>query len=169
MGKSRLAKMLLERQGIPGISTDALTSTISKLWPETRLRGGVPDDEWEMNFYPFLKRFIEMVEVDYNDYVIEGAVISPKLAEILKENFQTRAVFIGNSEITLDGMQQHMGRNDWLNKVDQEELAKIPERIVAKSRRIEEECQQFGFPYVDLADDFEEKVELAYNQLVFMI
>jgi hypothetical protein len=165
VGKSRLAKMMLERRAISGISTDVLTSTIGKLWPETRLRGGVPDEEWEMNFYPFLKRFIAMVGVDYDDFVIEGAVISPPVTQRLSEHFGVRPVFVGNTAITLPDLKKYMGTNTWLNKVAKPDLVKIPERIAAKSRQIERACIKYDYPYVDLAGDYQSELEAAYRHL----
>lgn len=166
VGKSRLAKMVLERRSIAGISTDALISTIGKLWPETRLRGGVPGDEWELNFYPFLKRFISIVSVDYEDHVIEGAVISPSVVRRLSEHFEVRPVFVGKSKTTLEELRKYVGTNTWISRIEESDLIKMPDQIADKSLHIKRTCGELDYPYVVLAGEYKSKIEIAYQHLV---
>ena len=64
----------MERKQISAVSTDALVFMIGRVLPETRLAGKhIPQAEWEANFYPFLRKFVKNILVDFEDYVIEGA------------------------------------------------------------------------------------------------
>ena len=165
MGKSRLARMLLNEQRIASISTDALTSVGDKIWPDISLRNITIKKEWEMYFYPYLRRFIQLIQTDYEDYVIEGAVISPAMVKKLIEDFDIQCVFVGNSEITLENIQQFMGSNNWLTKLKSKDVELVPSRIIDRSKELRIICESNGYPYVDLAGDYFKQLKLAYVTL----
>ncbi|MEJ8640435.1 hypothetical protein WKI68_01310 [Streptomyces sp. MS1.HAVA.3] len=57
MGKSTLAWMLLEREGLPGCPTDALVSMLQRAAPEHGVRHGTHPDKAALA-QPFLVEFI---------------------------------------------------------------------------------------------------------------
>jgi hypothetical protein len=166
VGKSSLARLALQRKQISSITTDALTTSIGRNIPETRLAGSyIPQEEWEQNFYPFLRRFIKTINYDYDDFLIEGAPISPAIVTKLATKFELRAVFVGNSQQSIENLMAHLGNNIWLRNVSPEDLAKIPGRIIARSIELEQSCTEYNYAYVDLAGNFNQKIEDAYNCL----
>lgn len=167
VGKSRLAKMALERRGIGSITTDALTNSIGRTIPETRLAGSdIPQEEWEMNFYPFLRRFIKTISFDYADFLLEGAVISPEVVNKLSKKFETRCVFVGDSESSVEQLKRFMGSNIWLRTIDDAAIDKVAEQIRNRSFQLESACGELDYPYVDLAGEYKSKIEIAYQHLV---
>jgi|SRR5690606_32876995 len=165
VGKSHLARLLLERNGMPSVSTDALTSLYEDVWSHTETEEA-PKQEWEMEFYPYLRRFLQAILNDYSDYVIEGAVISPAMVMKLSEEFELKSVFVGNTNITLVMLKKYIGKNSWLDRVNHDDLVKIPERIVRRSKELRYECEQNALHFVDLADEFEHRIEIAYQKLI---
>jgi hypothetical protein len=166
VGKSTLAKLVLERNHIASITTDALTNCIGRNLPATRLAGShIPQEEWEENAYPFIRRFIKTIQYDYPDYLLEGAALSPVVVQRLSQKFPVRAVFVGNSTTNADILAEHMGNNLWIKSASPEELQHIPTAIITRSHFLERECQKLGYYYVDLANNFEQKIEEAYQAL----
>ena len=166
VGKSSLARLALQRKSISSITTDALTSSIGRNIPETRLAGSyIPQEEWEQNFYPFLRRFIKTINYDYENFLIEGAPISPAVAIKLSAKFDLRAVFVGNTQQSVENLMSNLGNNIWLRNVSPDELPKIAERIVARSKELEQASQDFNYSYVDFSGSFNEKLEQAFNCL----
>lgn len=166
VGKSRLARLCLERQKISAVSTDALAFMIGRVLPETRLAGrGIPQEEWEQNFYPFLNKFIKNILVDFDDYVIEGAVLSPEITHRLSETYELKCCYLGKSVTSVNELMAHLGNNQWLRNATAEELQVIPKTIVDRSQFLASECRRLGYPYVDLAPDYTEGMERAYQFL----
>ncbi len=167
VGKSRLARLVLRRRGIASISTDALTTAIGRELPKTRLAGrSIPQEEWENNFYPFLRRFLKNIQIDYPDFLVEGAVISPCIAEHLSRKFPIQACFLGKSSTDVQDLVEHMGSNVWLRQASPDELCLFPDRITRRSYFLEAECLRLGFPYIDLVGNYEERLDLAFETLL---
>jgi hypothetical protein len=166
VGKSTLAKMVLHRNHVSSISTDALTTSIGRNLPETRLAGGnIPQQEWEENAYPFIRRFLKNTQYDYPDFLLEGAVISPKIANRLSQKLTIKAIFIGNTQINLDDLLTHMGHNLWLRNASPAELDRIPQGIIDRSYFLQTEAAKYNYPFIDLAGDFNHHIEQVYQRL----
>lgn len=166
VGKSGLARLVSQRLGVFSLTTDALTTMIGRVLPETRLAGGkIPQEEWENNFYPFLRKFLKTVQFDYEDFILEGAVISPTIVHKLSDKFDLQCIFVGNSEAELITLLEYMGPNIWLRNASPEELQLIPQNIIVRSKELEKASEECGYSYVDLAGDYGKHLEKAYKLL----
>jgi hypothetical protein len=166
VGKSGLTRLIGRKNNISSNTTDALTSSIGHVMPDSKLWGGTPQLEWEDNFYPFLRRFIKTLQFDYPDYVIEGAPISPRIARKLSEKLQVKAIFIGNSEANRADLKEHMGNNIWLKKLSDEEIDQIALDIIARTKEIGADCLKYDYPFVDLAGNYSQQIQKAYQVLL---
>ncbi|MFI1301883.1 hypothetical protein [Streptomyces sioyaensis] len=85
VGKSTLAWMLLEREGLPGCPTDALVSMLQRAAPEHGVRHGTHPDK-AVPAQPFLIEFIRAAAEALDDsdpqdgYVVEGDIGTPAAA-----------------------------------------------------------------------------------------
>jgi hypothetical protein len=165
VGKSTLAKLVLQRQCIASISTDALTSPIGHLIPETKLWGCTPQEEWEDRAYPFIRRFLKTIQYDYPDFLLEGAPLSPRIINRLSQKFELKAVIVGNTHITPSNLIQHMGTNIWIKTLNRQDLSHTAQQIIDHSLSLKDQTRHFNYPYIDLSDDFKRQLELAYKAL----
>lgn len=64
VGKTTLAKLILERKGVPFVPADTLAHTLTHVYPQLGVRFG-QEGAWESipeKFYPFLKSFVHGVK-----------------------------------------------------------------------------------------------------------
>lgn len=61
-----------------------------------------------------------------------------------------RAVFLGNSALTLDDLRH---APDWLENSETAEYETVRHEIVARSQQLRTECEQLGYAYVEMSQD----------------
>jgi hypothetical protein len=169
VGKTLVAERVARDIGASWISTDVLRTTIEV---------GVPDlshIEWgdvagvprhAERFFPFIERFVWGVSSLKAAYVIEGVDFMPEQIVRLGKKFAVRSVFIGNSEMTAELLETHLGRQPWLAGTSTEQFQLMASHIVQHTALVQKECARLGLPFVDMAGDFSERSRQAAALLV---
>ncbi len=164
VGKSTLAQKFTKEKNIPFISTDMLLWMLIDTIPELNL--WKPYTEVPKKFFPFLKNFVKHTVATVPDYVIEGDAFYPEQVAELQKEFQVRACFLGTSHISLETIKKHVGHNDWLDEISEQEKTDLPGWIMEVSGTIQAECKKFSLPYFDTASNFEEAINRAFQSLL---
>jgi hypothetical protein len=156
-GKSVLGQQVAASLKIGWTSTDLLVDllrvndeTIKAEWnaaPEAIKATA----EW---FYPYLERFVWGVSSMAEDYLIEGVNFLPAQVKRLSAQYQVRAVFLGCSKMTLEKFDKFPGRSVGYAQLPEEFRRQIVTDVPLWSEFIRRECEGFGYPYVDMAEDF---------------
>ena len=115
VGKSILAQRLCVSLNVGWISTDLLmdllrvsnTSGIKVEWNATP-EAITANAEW---FFTYLERFIWGVSSLADHYVIEGVDFLPAQVARLSTQYPIQVVFLGCSQLTLEGLRQFPGRS----------------------------------------------------------
>lgn len=163
-GKSTLAKLLVKRDAIPFLSTDVILHMVSDTLPELRLTK--PYADIPEKFGPFVANLVKHVQSSHADYAIEGDLLTPKYVSELQKIHDIRSCFLGFSTVTLSGIQEHVGENDWLADLSDADRQSLPGQIMERSRSLQRECEQYGIRYVDMADGaYDQNLEVAYGWL----
>ncbi len=173
MGKSTLAWMLLERDGIPGCPTDALVSMLGQVAPQHGVRHGMHLDKAELA-QPFVLAFLEAIaegldqETDPPDcYVLEGDVVTPAVAgSATARGLPVTAVFLGNTTITVEALRT---APHWLDGADDSTYREVASWIGEQSVMLRDACAAAALPYVDLSKGFESGLEDAYTTLLSQV
>ncbi|MGW0519463.1 hypothetical protein [Crossiella sp. NPDC003009] len=168
VGKSTLARMLLERDGFPGCPTDALVSMLQHAAPQHGVRHGTHPDKAEAA-QPFLIEFLRALAdgLDESDpldgYVVEGDIVTPAAATAAAAlGLPVAAVFLGNSALTEAGLR---AAPDWLDGADDAAYHRIATWVVDRSHALRAACAAEGHHYVELGAGFEQGLERAYSVL----
>jgi hypothetical protein len=111
--------------------------------------------EW---FFPFLERFIWGVNSMADHYVIEGVDFLPAQVTQLSTQYPIRAVFLGCSHMTLEGLTQFPGRSRGYGSLHEALRRQIVEDVPRWSAFIRQEADRFGYAYVDMASDFPQRL-----------
>jgi hypothetical protein len=164
VGKTLLAERIARDLGAGWISTDVLTTVI---------RVGVPDlthIDWgdtdgipahAERFFPYLERLTWGIASLAAPYVIEGVDFLPEQATDLQRRFAVRSVFLGNSRMTATLLGTRLGRQPWLAGTSPAQFRSMAAHIVGHTELIERECARLGLAFIDMAGDFDERMQEA--------
>ncbi len=169
-GKSVLALRLCATLKVGWISTDLLmellrvsnTSGIKAEW-NAHPEAITANAEW---FFPYMERFIWGISKLADHYIIEGVDFLPKQVAKLSTQYPIRAVFLGCSLLTLDGLTAFPGRSPGYNGLPESQRRQIVEDVPRWSTFISQEADRFGYAYLDMADDFSQHLTEAEKVLV---
>ncbi|KKR04778.1 MAG: hypothetical protein UT33_C0016G0003 [Candidatus Peregrinibacteria bacterium GW2011_GWC2_39_14] len=93
-GKSTLAKKLVEKNGIPFVSTDMVFNMLNDTIPEFNLIE--PYAERHIKFFPFFKNLMKHVQNSVKDYVIEGDIFRRRKCMSSKRSTKFRRASLGS-------------------------------------------------------------------------
>ena len=109
------------------------------------------NSEW---FFPYMERFAWGVSSKTDSYVIEGVDFLPAQVAQLAAHYQISSLFLGCSEMTLERFDRFPGRSPGYASLPEEVRRQIVRDIPLWSEFVRQQAQLFGFPYVDMSDDF---------------
>ena len=164
VGKSTLASLILERNRISGISTDVLRNLLD--FSPTKLGiNNLEEHKKTETFFPYLLQFLKIIQNKYIDYVVEGDLFTPEQVTLMQDTLQIKCCFLGTSNINLEDLKKIDTKLDWVNKLEPERQARLPEYLIKKSKKIKEEATKYNFPYFDIYPNRQESLEFAYKSL----
>ena len=172
-GKTLIAKKILADKQIPYLSLDWLMMGFNDGIPEYGIHHLLWPNEIAEKMGPFLLGIIDSMLVDGVDYVIEGEAMLPQLVADLvdKHPEKIKAVFVGYTEISVKDKVALVkkygdGEKDWLTNESDEYIRDHIENMIAYSKMIKSECQQYRLSYFDTSADFLGGIDAATDFLV---
>lgn len=165
VGKTTLAKLILERDGVPFMPADSVRDALDRTYPHL----GMNSEGWESipdKLFPYLQELVRTVTWQLPRYVIEGDSFFPEHIRRIAETQDVRAVFIGASAIRLDEILAHEGYDDWVGRMPAERQKGMPSWISDVSSRFQRKAAAAGIPYFDLSLGREQQLEAAYSALM---
>lgn len=162
-GKSILGQQLSAGLRIGWISTDLLQEVLRVRNEEKAEWNATPEAiaataDW---FFPYLERFVWGVSSMAESYVIEGVNFLPAQVRQLSTQYQIRTVFLGCTKMTLERFDQFPGRSIGYTFLPEEMRRQIVQDVPLWSALIRQQAKQFGYPYVDMSDDFPARLHEA--------
>jgi hypothetical protein len=164
-GKSILAQQISAKLKIGWISTDLLVELLrAKNVAGTKSEWNASPEaittaaEW---FFPCLERFVWGVASMAESYVIEGVDFLPAQIAQLSAHYQIRAVFLGCSKMTLERFDNFPGRSPGYAFLPEEMRRQFSHDVPLKSEFVRQEAERFGYPYIDMSDDFHSRLNEA--------
>jgi hypothetical protein len=123
----------------------------------------VASAEW---FFAYLERFIWGVNSLSENYVIEGVGFLPSQIVQLPAQHQIRSVFLGCSRMTLKAFDQFPGRSRGYSNLPEEMRRQIVQDVPLWSEFIRQECERFGYLYIDTVNEFPQRLDEAEAALI---
>lgn len=164
-GKSILAQQLAATLQIGWISTDLLADLL-----RVKNVDGVKR-EWNARpeaitasaefFFPYLECFVWGVNSLADGYVIEGVDFLPAQIVQLSTQYPVRAMFLGCSAMTLERLDQFPGRSRGYATLPEEMRRRIAQDVPGWSEFVRQEAERFGYPYIDMGNDFVTRLQEA--------
>jgi hypothetical protein len=169
VGKSILCGQLAAKLRVGWISTDVLVDLL-----RAKQEVGVKT-EWNASpeyvilaanwFFPYLDRFIWGVSSMAEGYVIEGVDFLPGQVKQLSSRYPIAAVFLGCSQMTLETLDQFPGGSPGYTGLPETLRRQIAHDVPIWSEFIRKEAEKFGYPYIDMVDDFHQSLVEAESRL----
>lgn len=164
-GKSILSQRLSANLKIGWISTDLLLELL-RVKNEAGVKvawNAAPEAiaaaaEW---FFPYLERFVWGVSSLAESYVIEGVDFLPAQVAQLSVQYQIRPVFLGCSSMTLEQFDRFPGRSRGYAGLPEAMRRQIVQDVPPWSEFVRQEAERFGYPYIDMSDDFPSRLSEA--------
>ena len=168
-GKTILGQQIAANLKIGWVSTDLLFTILGM----THVEGiktewnATPDAittnaEW---FYPYLERFVWGASSLAENYLIEGVDFLPAQVKQLSAKYQLQVVFLGCSKMTLEHFDQFPGRSRGYSGLPEELRRQFAKDVPLWSEFIRQECESFGYPYIDTVHDFPQQLAQAESIL----
>ncbi|WP_445394831.1 hypothetical protein ACSMX9_16230 [Streptomyces sp. LE64] len=155
VGKSTLAALLLERDGLPHCPTDALVSMLQHAAPALGVRHGEHASKAAAAL-PFLVEFLRAIAdgVDHDDpldgYVVEGDVITlDAVAAARAAGLPVAPVFLGDTTLTAERLRLDP---QWLEGAPDAVYRDTAAWVRDRSTALRDACLAAGAPFVDLGD-----------------
>ena len=168
-GKSILGQRVAANLKIGWVSTDLLL-TILRMTDVEGIKtewNATPDAitanaEW---FFSYLERFVWGASSLAENYLIEGVDFLPAQVKQLSAQYQVQAVFLGCSTMTLEHFDQFPGRSRGYSGLPEELRLQFAKDVPFWSEFIRQECESFGYPYIDTVNDFSQQLAQAESIL----
>jgi hypothetical protein len=172
VGKSALGRRMLDRRGIPWLSTDILRTVLRTVVQEIDRvdRGNCDLHVLATTMYPHLERAANVALDQSQTFLMEGVEWLPRHVPALSlalENVAVRGCFLGHLTYSSDDLAAYQGLSRWHALVSEDEWRAMPGWIREWSERLRIECLDFGQPYVDVGEiGFHQAMEMAEGLLV---
>ncbi len=171
VGKSTLAKLILERDAIAYVDTDWIVHMLMFAAPQLNVKVFTEFNEHEfrnkaVNFYPFLCQFVKYNQPVVEKYVVEGDSFLPEHVSKLQKDFQVKACFLGLSNLQPEILLNNPSKNNWIKKLNSQQVVDLCEWVVEMSTFLKKECDLYKIKYFDLAIKHSEQIEKAYRYLL---
>lgn len=168
MGKSTLAKMILERNKISWMPLDIIRGALHSMSPGLGIKEG---ENWWIGhhekFFPFIKKLVHRINESKISYTLEGDSFLPEHADYLTKKYGIKACFLGTSKLEVDTLKNFKGvADDWTEDLSEDKLAKLPNWIIEKSKEYKTECEKYNIKYFDVSSDYSKTLEEAYEYLI---
>jgi hypothetical protein len=169
-GKSILAQQLAVDLKAGWVSTDLLMEVLrakqvegmQAVWDATPAAIAAEAD-W---FFSCLERFVWGAGGMAESYVIEGVHFLPAQVAELSSRYPVRSVFLGCSAMTLERFDNFPGHSPGYAFLPEEMRRKITQDIPLWSEFVLQESARFGYPFVDMSDNFPARLSQASRLLM---
>ncbi len=167
-GKTELAVRLCRDHGLPFISTDAIWGVAEVALPHMAVpmaKGADRIPAAAELFLPFLDRLVDRLCTAAPDYLVEGELVRPRDVVRIATRHPTRSVFLIRSRPTVHALSEPPGLHPWLQTQPPETAEAVAEEVRAYSGKLAAECQEQGFPCIEVGDRFETAMREAARAL----
>jgi hypothetical protein len=157
VGKTTVAATLGRALGCGWASLDTIRGIVKTLDPRLAEAGapGASLTEEADRFQPHFAKAASSSWYVHGTYVLEGVGFTPAHVDALPSSINRTAVFLGTSRFDLDAALDRPGRNRWLADSPPEMQAVVPAWVEGWSAELAAQCELLGYPYVDVAGDFD--------------
>ena len=167
-GKSRFAKLALERYHISCLSEDHLKMGLIRGWPDCGFTATSPENLICERLWPVVEGIARTCIENKQDLLIEGCYLPEERLRALLDEYpqDCRALVLVLSESYLD---QHFEDGLLRHRCDVEQRLYAEERsretVKAANRAQKERCERAGVPYVEITEDYEAEMDAAMTRL----
>jgi|GEM_PF-2062027 len=162
-GKSTLSKQLSKDGNYSYIPFDAIVSTSQNLYPDLGISHFEDSKEVSKKTAPFIAEFLKHLVFESISAVIDVYQLYP--IDIVDQPALQNVdiLFLGYPDIypqeKMEKILKHARKGDWTEGVQRKELLSYIQKYIDESKIIKEQCQEYGFQFIDTGSDYEEVIK----------
>lgn len=172
-GKSLLARLLLEEQGIPYCSLDNCMMGFQIAFPDCGIHSSQSAYDRSRTFWPWIRHMCQSIlNSGEADYLVEGDVLLPIHLQLMMKNYPGRVsgCFLGYSNADRTSIysriRKYTGSNDWIQKLAFEQATNFVGEQIHFSQYLKNESNKRDLNYVDTGTDFMGAIREACSLLL---
>lgn len=170
-GKSILSERLSRQQNVNWILGDALVSSFQDVFPERGISHHGDLNVIGDSFEEFIKYLLWNYNYAKVGYVFDSTHLYPhNIINMRKKMGEIPAVFLGYSNVSpeeklTDIRHYDPSENWWTRDLSDDELLRLINTQIEKSKYLEMECNKFKLPFIDVSKNFDEALDQAFEIL----
>jgi 2-phosphoglycerate kinase len=170
-GKSTIQKIMLEKHGLAGISTDLLREGLIIGVPEFGIKEEGNDFDRAKILWPYFRGILKAREYFDDDLLIEGTNFLPENLSEFKQSPNMRICFLGYADIDakdkLTQLRANRSHNDnWTDDLTDDDLLATIKEWIEDSKFLRNECDKYGIQYFDTSVNFDTQIKQALQFLL---
>ncbi len=171
-GKSMVARRMLMEAHVPYFCIDYFVTALDRGAPELEVLVGLANEIRAKKLWPRIEPMLRNIVEAEAEYTIEGDAILPESVNSLVGSYgsQIRTCFLGYTSTSPEKKLREIrefkgGINDWIQVESDEYILDMCRQMISFSRHIQDECNTYGIPYIDVSTDFMAGLGRAYSIL----
>ncbi len=147
-GKTTVVRSLSKRIMRPAISLDNYSNLINNITKDQKITKPVKAD--------IAQQIVEDLIYAGSTCIVEGVWIKPDVANEIRNNYRDKftAIYCGYPDLN---PEEHLSNikdknNHWLAHEPQSSAISFITNCIEKSLEFKEQCQLYGFPFIDFSD-----------------
>lgn len=157
-GKSTLSQML-KKEKYNHIPLDYFVVSLKINFPETGISDSAIINESSEKVALFLSSIIERINRRDEKFIIDSAHIMPH--DIIKylDKDKWDIYYLGYPDTTkekkLENIRKHDSKVDWTNKLSDEQLLNVIDKLINISKKIETECKNYNIKFINTSENMD--------------
>lgn len=169
-GKSTLTDMIFKKFGYQIIRSDCERNTLKEIFPDLNInpKNAISNKSFQV----YLKQLIFQYWRDGRDkigIVLEGCDTRPEDCNELFNDGNNIIIYLGAIDITPEDLAKNIKENDnefdWSRNIPIEELIELSKNYIDRAKEYKEQCQKYGFLFVDTSKNRKQVLEQILNDL----
>lgn len=162
-GKSLACKEAAKESGILYIPFDSIVSTMHDLYPDLKISHYLESQDVSKRVAPFLKSFIKHLKYEKIDFIIDVYQLYP--VDVIQNKIDADFIFLGypsaNIDEKLSQIRKYASPGDWSENLSDTQMKAIIEKYINECQILRDQCDEYGFPFVDMSHDFDKSLQKA--------
>lgn len=169
-GKSTLARKVSAALGWTLVHGDSLVGAFEDVFPSLDITHGGPTLDSICNaFEPWIFRYLDKLTYYRIPYVFESYHVRPESLHRHGLTDRAKILYVGypcaKVEQKFRDVRDHSTEPDWMSPLDDGEVKLYLERFTKTSQYFRQESERFGIEFIDLSEQFEERIDLLVRRL----
>lgn len=162
-GKSTFAKRMCNLNKYNHFPLDYVTSSLKNNFPECNISSSVVIGDSSERVALLLSTIVKIMDSKDEKFIVDSAHVMPEDVVPYLDRDKWDIYFIGYPNISkftkFSTIRKYDDKTDWTSRRSDEELLSIVEKLISISKKIQDQCEELGIPFIDTSSDMIEVID----------